>query len=243
MLKNKKPLFEFVIQHRISQFSLTDVASRVAAARAAAPVIAEIADPALRSGYTRMLADWVSLEVSEVASLIGEGRSNAVNQRVEGLRTSPAVTPQNPVVDKFEQQIMQVVVQSPLSFTTIQLRRMQAAGLTNSQHTQILDLVLQNLDGAADASFANLLVSIASEQLVPLIRELAVAPLPVKSDADVPKYAQGVVSGAMIKTLEREKADLLAALRRVEASGNEEQKSAIQRQLVELEDERRALMR
>ena len=47
----------------------------------------------------------------------------------------------------------------------------------------------------------------------------------------------------MIKALEREKSDLLAALRRAEANASEEQKTAIQRQLVELEEERRSLMR
>jgi hypothetical protein len=46
----------------------------------------------------------------------------------------------------------------------------------------------------------------------------------------------------MIKALEREKTDLLAALRRAELASSDEQKAAIQRQLVELEAERRSLM-
>lgn len=243
MLKQKKPLFEFVIQHRIAQYSLTDVASRVAAARAAAPIIADISDPALRSGYTRMLADWVSLEVSEVTSLIGDSRTSNIRQKVEPLRTSEAIPRGSAPVDKFEQQIMQVVIQHPAFFTHTQLRRMQAAGLTSEQHRAVLDLVLENLDQIEDSSFANLIATKADEDLLPLIRELALAPLPIKSEADLPRYAQGVVNGAMIKALEREKSDLLAALRRAEANASEEQKSQIQRQLVELEEERRSLMR
>lgn len=243
MLKQKKPLFEFVIQHRIAQYSLTDVASRVAAARAAAPIIADISDSALRSGYTRMLADWVSLEVSEVTSLVGDTRTSSVRQRVEPLRTSEALPASSAPVDKFEQQIMQVVIQHPVVFSQTQLRRMQAAGLTSAQHRAVLDLVLENIENIQDASFANLIASSAAEELLPLIRELALAPLPIKSEADLPRYAQGVVNGAMIKALEREKSDLLAALRRAEANASEEQKSAIQRQLVELEEERRSLMR
>lgn len=243
MLKQKKPLFEFVIQHRIAQFALTDVASRVAAARAAAPIIAEISDPALRSGYTRMLADWVSLEVSEVTSLVGDSRTSSIRQKVEPLRTSEAIPPSSAPVDKFEQQIMQVVIQHPASFSQSQLRRMQAAGLTSNQHRAVLDLVLEHIDSVQDSSFANLLATNAPEELLPIIRELALAPLPVNSEADLPRYAQGVVNGAMIKALEREKSDLLAALRRAEANASEEQKTAIQRQLVELEEERRSLMR
>jgi DNA primase len=243
MLKQKKPLFEFVIQHRIAQYSLNDVASRVAAARAAAPIIADISDSALRSGYTRMLADWVSLEVSEVTSLVGDTRTSSVRQRVEPLRTSEALPASSAPVDKFEQQIMQVVIQHPVFFSQTQLRRMQAAGLTSAQHRAVLDLVLENIENIQDASFANLIASSAANELLPLIRELALAPLPIKSEADLPRYAQGVVNGAMIKALEREKSDLLAALRRAEANASEEQKSAIQRQLVELEEERRSLMR
>jgi DNA primase len=243
MLKQKKPLFEFVIQHRIAQYSLTDVASRVAAARAAAPINPDISDPALRSGYTRMLADWVSLEVSEVTSLIGDSRTSNIRQKVEPLRTSEAIPRGSAPVDKFEQQIMQVVIQHPAFFTHTQLRRMQAAGLTSEQHRAVLDLVLENLDQIEDSSFANLIATKADEDLLPLIRELALAPLPIKSEADLPRYAQGVVNGAMIKALEREKSDLLAALRRAEANTSEEQKSQIQRQLVELEEERRSLMR
>lgn len=243
MLESRKPLFEFVIQHRIAQFSLSDLDSRVAAARAAAPVVAEILDPALRSGYTRMLADWVSLEVSEVAQLVGESKSSTTRARVEPLRTSEEIPVVSGLVDKFEQQIMQVVLQNPTAFTVQQLRRMQAAGFTTTNYRLLMDLVLENIDSVSDASFASILASSASLELVPVIRELAMAPLPVKTEADVAKYCRGVVNGALIKTLEREKSDLLAALRRAEGTASEEQKAAIQRQLVELEEERRSLMR
>jgi DNA primase len=190
-----------------------------------------------------MLADWVSLEVSEVTSLIGDSRTSNIRQKVEPLRTSEAIPRGSAPVDKFEQQIMQVVIQHPAFFTHTQLRRMQAAGLTSEQHRAVLDLVLENLDQIEDSSFANLIATKADEDLLPVIRELALAPLPIKSEADLPRYAQGVVNGAMIKALEREKSDLLAALRRAEANASEEQKSQIQRQLVELEEERRSLMR
>jgi len=243
MVTNRKPLFEFVIQHRISQFALGDLDSRVAAARAAAPVVAEISDPALRSGYTRMLADWVSLEVAEVSQLVGESKSTITRSKVETLRTSEELPRSANIIDKFEQQIMQVVLQYPSSFSQQQLRRMQAAGFTTSVYRLLMDLVLEHFGSASEASFANTLASSASEELVPVIRELALAPLPVNSDADIAKYCKGVVNGAIIKTLEREKSDLLAALRRAEGTASDEQKAAIQRELVELEEERRSLMR
>jgi DNA primase len=242
MLKNRKPLFEFVIQHRLSQFSLDGIDSRVAAARAAAPVVAEIVDPALRSGYIRMLAEWVSLDVADVANMVGGNKNQVTRERVESLRTSDALPVSNAPVDKLETQIMQVLVQNPSAFSNNQLRRMQAAGIATPSYKTLLDLVLENSDQLNDSSFANLIASVAPQELQSVIRELALAPLPLKSEAELGKYSQGIVSSAMIRALDREKTDLLAALRRADLGGSDEQKAAIQRQLVDLEAERRSLM-
>ena len=242
MLKNRKPLFEFVIQHRLSQFNLSDIDSRVAAARAAAPVVAEIVDPALRSGYTRMLAEWVSLDVTDVAAMVGGNKNQVTRARVEPLRTSDALPTAEPIADKLETQIMQVLVQNPTAFSVSQLRRMQAAGISTPDYKALLEIVLENAERISEPSFANLLVSAADEPLQAVVRQLALAPLPLKSEADLGKYSLGIVNAAMIKALDREKTDLLAALRRAELAASEEQKVAIQRQLVELEAERRSLM-
>jgi DNA primase len=242
MLKNRKPLFEFVIQHRLSQFTLTDIDSRVAAARSAAPVVAEISDPALRSGYVRMLAEWVSLDVSDVSAMVGGSKAQATRSKVDSLRTSPALPQQEPVADKLETQIMQILLQNPSALNVQQLRRMQAAGVVSGIYKSLMDLILEYSDHLSDSSFANLLANKAGDLLQDTIRQLALAPLPMKSEADLEKYSQGIVSGAMIKALEREKTDLLAALRRAELASSDEQKAAIQRQLVELEAERRSLM-
>ena len=242
MLKNRKPLFEFVIQHRLSQFNLSDIDSRVAAARAAAPVVAEIVDPALRSGYTRMLAEWVSLDVTDVAAMVGGNKNQATRARVEPLRTSDALPTAEPIADKLETQIMQVLVQNPTAFSVSQLRRMQAAGISTPDYKALLEIVLENAERISEPSFANLLATAADERLQAVVRQLALAPLPLKSEADLGKYSLGIVNAAMIKALDREKTDLLAALRRAELASSEEQKVAIQRQLVELEAERRSLM-
>ncbi len=242
MLKNRKPLFEFVIQHRLGRFNLSDIDSRVAAARAAAPVVADIVDPALRSGYTRMLAEWVSLDVTDVAAMVGGSKNQATRAKVEPLRTSEALPSSEPIADKLETQIMQVLVQNPTAFSVAQLRRMQAAGISTADYKALLEVVLENSDRLSEPSFANLLATSVDERLQAVVRQLALAPLPLKSDADLGKYSLGIVNAAMIKALDREKTDLLAALRRAELAASEDQKVAIQRQLVDLEAERRSLM-
>ena len=243
MLEGKKPLFEFVIRHRISQFPLTDLDSRVAAARAAAPVVADIVDPALRGGYTRQLAEWVSLEVADVSALVNGNKQAGVRERVEPMRTSEPARQESSPQRKHEEQILQVLVQHPSAFSVEQLRRMQAAGFNESEHRELVEIILRSPQSLESPNFANELANGVPEELLPLVRKLALAPLPVSSEADLDRYASGIVNAAMLQTLTREKTDLLAALKRLEGSSNTEQADQIQRQLMSLEAERRALMR
>lgn len=90
MLQNKKPLFEFAIRQRLAQFDLQSLEGRVAATRAAAPIIAGIRDEALRPAYVRELAGWVSLPTEEVARVISEAQKAKRASDVSALRTDSA---------------------------------------------------------------------------------------------------------------------------------------------------------
>ena len=243
MLANKKPLFEFVIRHRIAQFSLQDLDSRVAAARAAAPVVAQISDPALKAGYTKALADWVSLDTFEIEQLVRTGTRQQVQERVEPMRQAgtPAavLNPQG----KLERQILEVLLQAPGSFDGGQLRRMIAAGLSDPQHQRILEVASASSSDLGDHNFASILSTKVSDTDVDLVRALALAELPVQNEAGLERYAKGIVRTAMLNTLAREKQDLMAALRRIDATASSEQLDQVQRELVALETERRDLMK
>jgi DNA primase len=244
MLGSKKPLFEFVIRHRISQFSLGDLDSRVAAARAAAPVLAEITDTALKTGYIKALADWVSLDSSEVEQMVRAGVNRQVQQRVEPMRQTggmapEVITPQS----RMERQILEVLVQAPGAFSSDQLRRMLASGFSVSQHHRILEVASSNSAHLSDDSFVNLLATQVLPVDVEVIRALALANLPVADEQALTRYAAGVVKAAMLNTLAREKADLMAASRRIDSTASPEQLAQVQQELVALESERRELMK
>ncbi len=244
MLESKKPLFEFVIRHRISQFSLNDLDSRVAAARSASTVVAQIADPALRAGYTKQLADWVSLDSADVARLVSGDARSQVNQSVESMRQagSAKAEPDSPQ-QRLERQILEVLLQRPESFSFDQLQRMAAAGFSSAQYQSLIDLAVQNGDQLREAGFSNLLATKADGNQLELIRQLSLAELPVNGQTEFERYCKGVVKGAMLQALGQEKVDLMAALRRLEPGANQEAEAAISKQLVELESERRALMK
>jgi DNA primase len=244
MLDSKKPLFEFVIRHRISQFSLTDLDSRVAAARSAASVVAQISDPALRTGYTKQLADWVSLDAADVSRLVQGDQRAQIQQSVEPMRQAgnPKLPPDGPQA-KFERQVLEVLLQRPESFKFEQLERMAASGFTTAEYQAILETAVSLGDSLADAGFSNLLATKVEPSQLDLVRRLSLASLPATGESELAKYCKGVVNGALLQALNQEKVDLMAALRRIDPDRNPEAQSAISIQLMELESERRALMK
>ncbi|GAA3807892.1 DNA primase [Cellulomonas soli] len=73
LVAHRQPLYEFVIRSTLAAFDLGTAEGRVAALRAAAPVVAGIRDAALRPEYTRLLAGWLGMD-----------DQSAVRQAVQG---------------------------------------------------------------------------------------------------------------------------------------------------------------
>ena len=82
LISTKKPMFEFVIKQLLAAHNLETVEGRVSALRAAAPVVADIRDPALRPGYARELAGWLGMDLTDVGRAVtAAGRRNTGDGR------------------------------------------------------------------------------------------------------------------------------------------------------------------
>lgn len=270
MLNKKKPLFEFVIRHRVSRFDLTDLSARVAAARAAAEVIAELTDPALQSAYTRLLADLVSLEVNEVAQVVAQVRRGSKARAVEPFRLAdhkggpmqpPTPQPnsasaevtssagwhspkgsQGDEIDRRELVLLEVVVQQSQHAPIEVVRRIAAAGLQSSALQRVISSTISSQHyGDTSGLFEDLRASLGGE-LDGLLMKLITAPLPVNSDQDIPRYCSGVLDASLVGAMNREKSDLLQALKRLDPTSQVAEMQLVQEQLVELEQERRRLL-
>ena len=91
LVETKAPMFEFVIDQRLSGFDLATVEGRVGALRATAPVVADIRDQALRPGYTRVLARKLGMDLGEVAPAVERAaRASRASQHQSGARQEPA---------------------------------------------------------------------------------------------------------------------------------------------------------
>ena len=255
MIENKKPLFEFAIKQKIANFDLATIEGRVGAARAAAPVIAGIRDAAMRPAYIRELAGWVNLEGNEVASIVDASGKQVRAEAVAELRRDAQAPPLedeasvgdfspinlNDPINRFERQILEVLVQIPMSFDDNQLVRIIRAGFTNPSHNALLESIANSLASRTAGDWLNVIASSTNPQLHGVLREMAAQSLPATDDEGLVRYGQGVIASALINVIAREKADLLASLRRIDAATSPEESAAVSRALMELEAERRKL--
>ncbi len=241
MLQRKIPLFEFVIRHRIEQFDLVQLESRIAAARAAAPVVSEISDPALKMGYIRKLADWVSLEVSDIEPMVNQQSKTSKKESVRSMSIDQPQLKETEEIDRMERAILEVLVQVPDSYSADQLSRIASAGFGSAPLQQIAIVLTDLVDKKHEPNWLNQIGNAVREQDQQLFRQLAVASLPAKDDAALKKYAEGVIRRAMMNALDREKSDLLMALRRFDPEKQQREMELIQKHLQDLEQERRQL--
>lgn len=261
MIEVKKPLFEFAIKQKLAKFDLATIEGRVAAARAAAPIVAGIQDPAMRPAYTRELAGWVNLDGNDVAALVDAaaktGRQEAVAEMrkdVSNLRgplpgevppedepETLAVRPMNlnDPITRFERQTLEVLVQVPGAYSPEQLAKLGAAGMSEPAHNAILKAINASVADQLSSTWLNSIAANTSPELHQILREIAAQVLPALDGDGLQKYGQGVIARAITNAIAREKADLLAELRRVEPGSPES--ADVQRRLMALEADRRAL--
>jgi len=268
MIANKRPMFEFAIKQKISKFDLGTLEGRVAAARAAAPVIAQIRDAALRPAYIRELAGWVSLDGNEIAALVDVAMKQVRNESVASMRRDnnaskdvgpkesgvndsdappadsaesspyPAINLRDPIM-RFERQLLEVIVQVPAALDQGLALRICKSAFSAPTHIAVANSIESAIALLGKHEFLPTLAISLPPELQPVLLEIAGQPLPARNEAELLVYAQGVVSRGISAILAREKNELLAALRREEPETEQHRQIGIQ--LQELEAERRAL--
>ncbi|HEX5512170.1 MAG TPA: DNA primase [Actinomycetales bacterium] len=256
LVASRQPLFEFAIRTTLDKFDLDTAEGRVAGLRAAAPVVAAIRDPALRPEYSRQLAGWLGMDVEDVRSTVARAgraqpalkpptsRDHAVVHGQDGSEPSaapqapppiPRPDPRDPVA-RTERQVLEVVLQVPHLVPAQEFSRLDAATFTAPAYRAVHDaiVVAGGPPSAPDAGWAERVRAHAPSPISGLVTELAVAPIPAN---DVARYARGIVLGLRELQIGRAQANLHSRLQRAEP----EEQAALQSQLMELEQQRRAL--
>ncbi|MBD8727657.1 DNA primase [Frigoribacterium sp. CFBP 13707] len=264
LVDTKRPMFEFMIRRVLDAHDLETVEGRVAALRAAAPVVAGIRDRSMTQGYVRSLAGWLGLDPGEVATSVEEARraSGAVaaleraqpksvsdgRQSITSLPPLPEepagpslMTLPGDLTTRLERDALMAILQQPAAIGLELIQRATRATLATASFDVVKDAVAVSLDSFGDPRWLDVVLDQTPEYYAGLAKELAVAPLPEREGREITTYCRGIVSSLVERDLLRQKADLMGQFQRTDVKVEPERHRELQRRLVEVEAERRAV--
>jgi len=265
LVAGRQPLFAFVLRTTLASYDLATAEGRVAALRAAAPVVAGIRDAALRPEYARQLAGWLGMEdLAAVQRAVdqarrtsgrpgpdgGPGRGAAPGARPGGAHGRPARPgPVDPVL-AVERTALEVVLQAP-ALVPDEFDELGADAFAAPAHRAVHEAVRAaggiaagrasvGADGSSTA-WVGAVLDEAAEAVRPLVTELAVAPVPEDRPEAVGDYVRGVVLRLVEMGFTRQIAELRGRLQRMDASADPAAYQEAFAELVAVEGRRRSL--
>jgi DNA primase len=253
LIKTRQPMFEFMIRRTLDSHDLETVEGRVAALRAAAPVVAGIRDQSLSVGYTRNLGKWLGMDPSEVARAVSSARSASSRPAPEQPRREfSEPTPEPQVVElsitdlpvdqptRQERDALMAILQYPSDVGRDLVSRVARVRFTNSTLAVIRDAVATSIDALETPEWMATVASEVPESFRTLMQQLAVAPIPSRPDR-IPLYCVRLASDLIDRDLLQRKAEVLGALQRTDIVAAPEKYRELQRESLEIETERRRL--
>jgi DNA primase len=271
LIRSKRPMFEFMVRRLLADHDLDTVEGRVAALRAAAPVVAGIRDQALNVGYVRNLAGWLGMDPAEVSRAVsaarssaqaGQGRRGSQGERQvpehftteqswarDGAPEAEAVheagpslmqLPTDPVT-RLERDATMAILQQPAAVGRELIDRAGQVAYANPSLAVVRDAIVASMEVVDSAGWLDRVISEVPGPFATLVKELGVAPLPERDGRELEIYCQGVTTDLISRDLLRRKAEMLGRLQRTDAVADAERYREIQRELVRIETERRAL--
>lgn len=272
LIRSRRPLFEFAIRSTLAKFDLNTVEGRISALRAAAPVVAEIRDSAMRPAYARELAGWLGSEVDDVLRAVNaaakrqressdpNSQHNQHNQRSQhgqetardrSTHTPPAEDPAhqaftrpdpNDPAARMERQALEVVLQQPGLLDAGQWERFKAARFTVPAYVAVHNAV--RAAGEVPGSAAAWVEQVRQElpdALRGFVSELAVTPIPARDADALALYCRDILNRLFELQVTHLKAEKLGQLQRLDPNADPALFQQLNRELMELEMQRRAL--
>ncbi len=269
LIRTRKPMFEFKIRRELAVHDLETVEGRVAALRAAAPVVAGIRDQALGIGYVRNLAGWLGMEPAEVNKAVeaarrrtpadaasgssSSGGSSSAGgsslSRSPGSDQSPAMPvsrtpdlmqlPTDPAT-RLERDALMAILQYPDRVGRELVVRAADVAFADQTLAVVRDAVATSLEHLASPDWLGRVAAEVPTPFASLVQQLGVAPIPEREEL-IGAYCTGVVSALVDRDLLRRKRELLGAMQRLDGTAEPERYAQVQRDLVSVEAERRAL--
>jgi len=248
LVGRRVPLYRFVMSNMLSQYDLDRADGRLAALRAAAPLVASIRDTALVSGYIRELSGMLGMDIEEVRTEVlrvtSRGGRRAEVPAAEPAAESRPTAPRLPdPVDRLlatERETSKLLVQAP------QLFEEGWDGLTTRDFTHpAYAAVLTSVERAAaeptEEDWVHRVARAAdSDHVRSLIVSLAVEPLQVSGEVSR-RFVVAHSARLQLLRVMRQIADLKSRLQRTNPVEAEKKYNQMFSELVVLEARRQQL--
>ncbi len=261
LVARRVPLYRFVMSNLLQQHDLDRVDGRLAALRAAAPLVASIRDNGLVAGYVRELAGLLGMDIEEVRAEVMRAAARSGRRPVTRrgttadprLTAEPEVGPALPLLpspgDRLlttERQTAKLLIQNPNLFpdawdglTTADFTHPAYAAVFTAVEKATVEVGAPGV--TPDTEWVHQ-VSAACEAdaIRSLVASLAVEPLPVHGEVTV-RYAIANSAALQLLTVMRTIAALKSKLQRTNPVEEQHKYNQMFSELVVLEARRKAL--
>jgi DNA primase len=253
LVAGRVPLSEFVVRSVLAEYDLGTPEGRVAALRAAAPVVASTKDASLRPEYARSLAGWLGMEVQPVLDAVAAaGRSGSRQARASASAAPVAGAPAPVMVDRprpddrtllVDREALKTALQHPaLSGAAFDELPPEAFGHPAYAAVRVAISAAGGAasgdSGAADVWVKRVLEASATDAVRSVVTELAVEPLRIAGEPDG-RYVDEQVGHLGERMVQRRVADVRSRLQRIDPAAQEYQE--VFGELLALEQQRRRL--
>jgi len=232
LIAAKVPLFEFVIRTAISKFDLNNAEGRVLALKAAAPIVSNIKDKALKPEYIRLLAGWLSIEINSVEQAVKDN-----NRQIRNVTTTSKIeqNKKENIESSIEKEALKLIFQFP-QFVSDWIKQVNVETFTISKFRELFE-VIDKINISEDL-ITKILEQNEDEELKNLIAALSVEDFKAVVDK---KYVDSIFARLLELSTSRTIADLKSQLQRLEPETNSKDHDKLFQDLLELEEYRRAL--
>ncbi len=229
LVARRLPLYRFVMGNLLKQHDLDRADGRLAALRAAAPLVASIRDTALVSGYVRELAGMLGMDIEEVRAEVmrtaaRSGRRAPVPVAEEPERRPPPGMPMPHPRDRLlatERETAKLMIQNPELFPP-EWDGVSLADFTHPAYAAVFGAVVQagaaglpgGGPGSSSADWVHRISEASpSDEVRSLIAALAVEPLPVRGGV-TSRFVVANTAKLQLLTVLRKIAELKSKLQR-----------------------------
>ncbi|WP_309066440.1 DNA primase [Microbacterium sp.] len=235
LMDAKVPMFEFAIDRKLAGYDLSTVEGQVGALRAAAPIVAEIRDELLRPGYERVLARRLGMDPTAVHQQVQRApRGGAPQPHRAHATPAPSAPgagePEAPTRVRLADlpRTAEVALERDALMGMLQYgHRVDAALLSRAlaepfRHPA-LEAVRESVASVADRTrvgWATDAADAVREPFRSLAGELLMMPFPARDEEGAVASAADLCRRLILRSIEREKNELLGAVQRVPAESD-----------------------